>query len=164
MNRGDPERSPSALGGRGRTACSRSGQMSQHTWKVWESGDHPSSPHSVQLKTLPPRPHVGPWSDRRFHAIYSLRPTITSGSSQTPALPAAMAGDIYSVSQYKSNTCLLWSSYLPGGPVLRIGGTALTTELPLVKHLPYARHLTESSPINTPFVGGPRLRVGRRLP
>lgn len=50
--------------------------------------------------------------------IDSPRLTMTSGSSQTHVLLAAMEGDMYSVLQYKFNHYSLWANYLTGGPAL----------------------------------------------
>lgn len=67
--------------------------------------------------------------------------------------------------EYKFNKYVLWAGYLARGLVLKQNRSADNTALhSLVKHLPNARHATESSSIHISFLGDPEAQSRESLP
>ena len=117
--------------GRGRRRLTgKSGWMNQQTGQgVWVKWRYPSR-HSSE-GSLPQQPEVCQWPHRNLHETYTPRWTRTSGSTRTHVFPHCdnpMGGGMYLLLECKFNTHLLWVVSLPGGPVLRSGDTAWTTQ------------------------------------
>lgn len=124
MNRGDPERSPSALG---RTCLPQ----------VWP--DEPADLAGLgrwRSPVLAPRRSVkgSPTTATCRPVVRQTLPCslLTSTDNNLWFRPDPCASPEWKVTFIQpcsiNPTRLLWASYLPGGPVLRIGGTALTTQ------------------------------------